>query len=644
MFNKLISKLNKDLTESPFKTVLLTGGLFVFLFVVFYAIYCLVFDQIINPVAVFVDMVSPATLRNYTYETTLNNPILPARHILYLVVYLAGIVVFSGVFIATLTTFIRSKAEMIRRGDTRFQLGGHVLVLGYDNRLIGTITRLAKTQEIVLVIESDVDKLRSELKLELDNDTYKKITFIHANKNEARDLEKKLKLKKAKEIYIIGGEGDISHDNSNLDCFVKICELCDKGEVKVPNCNIYFRDSSTFALFQSHIGIEEKYRASFHPFSFDELWARKLLVDIENDYPKLDYRSDEDNIAVCPEKYVHLLILGMSSMGEMLARVTTMLAHFPNYITHGKKTKITIVDPDIYSKMEGFTGRFAEFFKLCRYQYCEYSPEGKHVITDNAELLEKDFLDLEYEFIKSSYSNTYFLSDIEVWSKENSFLTIAVCEDAPYKSMEVACFLPHRIYEDRIPILVYQMGSSSISSFLDNSKYKNFHIFGCTDVDVMDEKQLMEWAMMLAREYEVEYAGSEEQRREVLNSTKEALWNNTIVSDQWSNIYNVASLPSKLRAMGTSIDAFLSNPIEFGAKERDLLGRIEHNRWDAEKLMMGYRPTDPHEQKAWNEGKKKDLKKLFIHDNIRPFDELSKDDQDKDILLWDKLCNIVRNR
>lgn len=634
MFNKFISNIKKDLTESPIKAVLLTGSLFVVLFLAFLFIYRIIFNQWINPVRLFVDMVSPATLRTYTYSFEGNMPL--ASHIWYLVVYISGIVVFSGVFIATLTSYIRSQADMVNRGDTRFRMKHHVLILGYDNRLNGTIKALSKNYDVAIGVENSVESLRSELRMALGDSVYKKITFIHANKNDERDLKKKLRVQSAHEIFIIGEDSDDAHDSSNLDCFQKIGSLCGK---KMAKCHVFFRDPSTFAIFQSHNGLE-KHKENFLPFSFDELWARKILVDLDDQYPKLDYRNENNNIAIRPEKNVHLLIMGMSSLGEMLARVATMIVHYPNYITHGKKTKITIVNPSADTRMEEYTGRYAEFFKLCHYQYSEYTFAGKTIHYDNTHALPSDFLDIEFEFIKSSYSNIQLLSAIEQWGDEDSFLTIAICEDVSYQSMNIASALPHVIYEKAVPVLVYQKGKATIADFLKDSKFKNVKVFGASDADILNEELLTDWAMQLAKAYAVEYEGED-----MVNTPKETIWKSSKVSDQWSNIYNVASIPFKLRAFGTSFQEYQAKSLEFNEHQRDLLGRTEHNRWVSEKLMMGYRPTTSDEHEQWNSGKdpKKALKNNHVHDNICPFDELNKTDQGKDIELWGKLKEIVRS-
>ena len=59
--------------------------------------------------------------------------------------------------------------------------------------------------------------------------------------------------------------------------------------------------------------------------------------------------------------------------------------------------------------------------------------------------------------------------------------------------------------------------------------------------------------------------------------------------------------------------------------EVEELARVEHNRWNVEKLLMGYRKSRAEEYKYKHEEFADSLKvnkKLFVHHDIRPFDEL----------------------
>lgn len=73
---------------------------------------------------------------------------------------------------------------------------------------------------------------------------------------------------------------------------------------------------------------------------------------------------------------------------------------------------------------------------------------------------------------------------------------------------------------------------------------------------------------------------------------------------------------------------------------------VEHNRWCMEKLLLGYRKPNEHEQQEINRkvpkednGEKVDVtewyKKRFVHNNIVPNEQLTEEDivHDKDIIM-----------
>ena len=75
----------------------------------------------------------------------------------------------------------------------------------------------------------------------------------------------------------------------------------------------------------------------------------------------------------------------------------------------------------------------------------------------------------------------------------------------------------------------------------------------------------------------------------------------------------------------------------------DVLSEVEHNRWNVEQLIHGYRPTTPseHQEILTNPSLKKTYKKSFIHDDIRPFGELDEYSKDKNRQLIMYLLKII---
>ena len=74
-----------------------------------------------------------------------------------------------------------------------------------------------------------------------------------------------------------------------------------------------------------------------------------------------------------------------------------------------------------------------------------------------------------------------------------------------------------------------------------------------------------------------------------------------------------------------------------------LLAEIEHNRWNVEELLLGYRPVHKDEDVDidTDKKKKKDYRNRFIHYDIRPFSGLKTDDSGRKADEYDEV--IVRS-
>ena len=106
-------------------------------------------------------------------------------------------------------------------------------------------------------------------------------------------------------------------------------------------------------------------------------------------------------------------------------------------------------------------------------------------------------------------------------------------------------------------------------------------------------------------------------------------WRKLSVALKWSNLYCAYSIPCKLASLrvmrGLEADDKSHDQYPMTEEEIHQLAIVEHNRWNVEKLLMGYRKSRGIEDKYEHASYAKDLKKnknLFIHPDIRPFEEL----------------------
>ena len=442
------------------------------------------------------------------------------------------------------------------------------------------------------------------MEVQLDKVLFEHVTLLHANRTREEDLQR-LCVAQAKRIYIIGEESESNHDLRNMECYNKISRQNDKID-----CFVYLQKQDFFNLVAQY-GPEKI--EHFHMFNYEELWSRKVLVDVNDECglaTKLDYRSEDDNIAKCPEKQVHLVVMGMTEMGESLAREAAFVAHYPNFITHNIRTKITCVDPEMERKMKSFVGRHQTFFQHCRYTCRWWDVSGKEMTVFNNIEKEKDFLDIEFEFIEADVMDYHVLQLLKDWGNDTAgqFLNIAFCQDDMEANFRNSHRLPTEVYISQTPIWVYADNTTN-SSVLKHDRFSAIHYFGGPNISIEENAIELKWAKCLNSVYNdfwPDYA-------------KE--WDVRPVSERWSNIYNSLSLPFKLRSIGAKITKGRIVNIHLNDEIINLLGEVEHNRWNAEKLLLGFRPP------AIGEGKDKPN---FIHPDIRPNAELSEDTKDKD--------------
>ena len=118
-----------------------------------------------------------------------------------------------------------------------------------------------------------------------------------------------------------------------------------------------------------------------------------------------------------------------------------------------------------------------------------------------------------------------------------------------------------------------------------------------------------------------------------------AFWKEQTVAEKWSNLYFAFGISYKLltlRAMrNLDIEDDRLDCETLTQAEIDALSETEHNRWNVERLLMGYRKPaekeDMYDKPAEIAKKLKNNKNLFIHAHIRPYESLTKEIKQFDI-------------
>lgn len=579
-----------------------------------------------------------------------------------LLVVVLGLILFCGLLISVISNMLERRVERFREGDIVYPLHNHIVIIGFDDMVPTLIQQICEDVQygkchILIQSTQPAQEIRSKIHTELDSKNEKRIVVLHGRRDSTEELEK-LYTTKAHEVFLIGERDEHDHDSLNIDCLKKIVDI----HKKCTHCplipfTVLFEYQTTFAAFQlNDLSAEWRKYIEFHPFNFYEGWAKKILVNRqygkgENmiEYPPLDREA----ITYESEKHVHLVIIGMSRMGVAIGVEAAHLLHFPNFCRNKNiKSVITFIDENADREMNFFCGRYRHYFEISSTHYYDMSNNKKlkrYILPSRFEGKDANFLDVEFEFIKGRAETPIIQNKIKEWVNDsNQVLTIAVCLNYPPQSMAMGLYLPDDVYDNNIPVFVRQETSSALLNMLNSKKkdeeiHKYSHVFpfgmldNCYDLDKQSRQkgQIIHYVYHFFDTYKSipqSYPSDAELRK---------LWNELPVSHQWSSLYSAYSIAPKLRSIGITNNYHLSD------NQIALLAEVEHNRWNMEKLLLGYRKPTAEEENiiSSSKEKKKEFKeKRFVHPDIRPYSELSESSKNYDKCITAGIPMVVNKK
>jgi len=398
---------------------------------------------------------------------------------------------------------------------------------------------------------------------------------------------------------------------------------------------------TTFAAFQL-TDISKKWRdyIDFRPFNFYENWAKKLIytkkyLDINRKpiyYPSIDewteFKSDPLSgqtiketkaISYNSNKYVHIVIFSMSRMGVALGTFVAQVCHFPNFIRDKKyKTRITFITPEADTEKDFFRGRYSRFFEVASSSYRDYiKGDGSEVELEPTRKDMIDLLDIRFEFINGKAEQPEIRRLLTEWAiDKEQILSLAICQKDASKNMAIGLYLPDIIYQKQIPIFIRQKSTGALLTLLREDKiayhkYQNVYPFGMQEdcYDLGNEDRLIaqlfnSFYYDIFESYNSEKQITKGDLRKLLNKK----WSDLQIAHQWSNLYAVYSVPFKLNSLSPLRSIGYPNKIDYSyyskflcceknelcelnvkSDETNMMAEVEHNRWNVEKLLLGYR-------------------------------------------------------
>lgn len=563
-------------------------------------------------------------------------------------VAILGLLLFTGLLISVVSNMLERRVERYREGEIAYPLENHVVVIGFDEMvpmLVRQICSEPRYGNCYILIQSvqPAAKVRNRIHTVLNARQERRILVLHAQRNSTEELEK-LCTTRAREIFLIGEANEYDHDSLNIDSLQKIVEI----HSKTRNCpripvSVLFEYQTTYAAFQiSDLAEEWRKQIDFHPFNFYEEWAKKLLVKrcYEEGATKVEYPAlDREPITRESDQTVHLVIIGMSRMGVALGVEAAQLLHFPNFCRDRRlKSRITFIDAAADEEVNFFRGRYRHYFDLAPSHYRDMThSDEERILPPNWDYGSRtDFLDVEFEFIKGRAETPAVQNLLAKWAEDpKQQLAIAICLNFPPKAMAMGLYLPDVIYARNIPVFVRQETSSALLDLLNNrlkkeplNRYSHVFPFGMLANSFDLDRRNMRRAQLV--NYIYDYKGTYGASPSAVPSDHELQqkWDKLPVALQWSNFYCADSVDIKLRSLGFGV----TPPMRLTKEQIELLAEVEHNRWNMEKLLLGYRkPTPEEEIRCQDKAVRKEYKnKRFVHPDIRPYAELAEGTKDYD--------------
>ena len=606
------------------------------------------------------------------------------------ITFVVGAFIFNGAIIGLITNSIERRVTNHKEGHIHYLKSGHYIIMGYDDMVTSIIAHIFEKDKdafILLMSSAEADKIREKLRKVFDEEFLNRIIINYGHRM-SKDYYNDIHLESAEQIYIVGLRTLPAHDAINVECVDSICAYLEKSEVtnRPKRIVCVFEDLDTYASFKTsdifsrvcQLGIE------FIPYNFYAGWAKQVFVkryhkDMYKPGKEIQYPSVYGNKGVTPQDdiFVHLVFVGTTNFAVAFAMEAAHVLHFPNFKKNGDpRTRITFIDINADKEKDEFITRNRHFFEVQTYRYYDLTNGSKleqegfrnEYVTFTGD--DANFLDVEFEFIKGDVFSKKVQDKICDWAKEHNqkqYLSIFLAQSNQRQNFVMGMNMPDIVYDNEIPIFIRQDRSDNFVSNLRETdelirgkkekntyyfvtkgelkkkilggRYANIYPFGMNETAYSADEKSLNRAKLINYLYCTMPSSSKFQSILVLDSIPESklweeaneYWHDLSVALKWSNLYNAYNIRVKLsmlRAMrGLEQDDKSHDTWPLSDEEVDMMAHIEHNRWNVEKLLMGFRKPHRCEDKYNVENKlyENDLsrnKKRFIHHDIRPYEQL----------------------
>ena len=557
-----------------------------------------------------------------------------------LVIALIGTLLFSTFLISVITNVVDNISESYRVGKIQIKVSDHTVFLGANHLLIPMLRELSRNggaEEILILTTSNVEELRESVYSSFEGTAHvpfrNRLIFEYAERDQKENLVAACAAD-ARRVFILGEEDEPAHDSRSIAAVDILSRLCRHSTHDV-QCTVLLEDPAStkaYVMKGKAVSVELGSRLRLNLVNVYDYYAELVLtaaghtpidhgVSVEGDSVRISNGIDKD-----ARQYVHLVISGSGRMAEAFARTAFSMLHFPNFDenTLERRTIISLVSPDARKLMYGLYAAYENMFRISHYRFVGRDESQEFVPKPGY----GDFLDVEWEFIEGEMTSPSVRRRIAGWvTDELQAVSIALCDLDSARNAVDAITLPREVYDRKTPVFVYQKDNANLLDVAGQSViYRDSLIpFGMAE----EESDRMADPLFVHRfdrarrvnyAYEMAYGDK--------SYDEESAWNRISESDKLSSTYCALSIPLKVRSFNIDVERSVKD--QLSADDRHSLDRVEHRRWMAGALLLGFYPMTRKQREEMSRQDKNALKQAtkknksdFIHWDLEAFDVIN---------------------
>lgn len=315
------------------------------------------------------------------------------------------------------------------------------------------------------------------------------------------------------------------------------------------------------------------------------------------------------------EHQVEVLLVGFSEAAMQLLTEAVHMYHFANL----KRTRFILTDHNIKEKYTAWFAHYPMIEKAADIEYVELD----EIFRDNDRI---DFNSLYSIFVcaeNDSLTSKLALQFRQIAYRQTKNHTSPVIVAVHWEMQDIPDLVPG--FSD-----AFEKAEIKLADFKHYIN-RNYLIYDKQTYDTI--------AKHINAYYEESWMG-----RELTPEEIDKKWNELPGRLKESNRLPARHLHYKMRILNTKVSHGSENgdtvlPEDFSDETFYLLARIEKNRWNAEKYIQGFVPGEYHEDKAIEKKLKTVMK---IHPALKPWEEISKEEQEKDATTLKNITQILK--